>query len=55
MTGVSFLAAFVVAIALMIVMIARLRVHPFLAIMAISLVLALLAGLPLNDILKITK
>ena len=50
MTGVSFLAAFVVAIALMIVMIARLKVHPFLAIMAISLVLALLAGLPLKDI-----
>ncbi|MBQ8061545.1 MAG: GntP family permease [Bacteroidales bacterium] len=50
MTGIAFLAAFVVAIALMIVMIARLRVHPFLAIMAISLVLALLAGIPLNDV-----
>ncbi|MBR7003383.1 MAG: GntP family permease [Bacteroidales bacterium] len=50
MTGLAFLAAFVVAIVLMIVMVARLRVHPFLAIMAISLLLALLAGIPLVEV-----
>ena len=50
MTGIPFLVTFVVAIALMIVLIARLKVHPFLAIMGISLVLAILAGIRLNDI-----
>ena len=50
MTGVSLIIAFVVAIAAMILLISKLRVHPFLAILLVSLVLALLAGIPLTQI-----
>ena len=50
MTGLPLIISFVIAIVVMIYMIARLKVHPFLAIMAISLLLALLAGIPLLDI-----
>ena len=50
MTGIPFLVTFVVAIALMIVLIARFKIHPFLAIMGISLLLAILAGIKLVDI-----
>ena len=45
MTGTALIIAFVVAIILMIVAISRWKVHPFLAIMGISLILALLAGI----------
>ena len=50
MTGISLIIAFVVAIVAMILLISRLRVHPFFAIMAVSLVLALLAGIPLKQV-----
>ena len=50
MTGLPLIIAFVVAIVLMIVAISKFKVHPFLAIMAISLILALIAGLPLTGI-----
>ena len=50
MTGVPFLIVFVLAIAAMIVLISRLKVHPFFSIMGISLVLAVLAGIPLRQI-----
>lgn len=50
MTGIPFLVTFVVAIALMIVLIARYKIHPFLAIMGISLLLAILAGIKMVDI-----
>ncbi len=50
MTGISLIIAFVVAIVAMILLISRLKVHPFLAILLISLVLALLAGIPLKQI-----
>ena len=50
MTGIPFLVTFVVAIAVMIVVIARYKVHPFLAIMGISLLLAILAGIKMVDI-----
>ena len=53
MTGIPFLAAFIVAIIAMIFIISRLKVHPFLAILGISLLLAFLAGIPLNDIPRI--
>ena len=49
MTGIWLIIAFVVAIVAMILLISKLKVHPFLAIMLISLVLALLAGIPLTD------
>lgn len=50
MTGITLIVAFVIAIALMIYMIAKLKVHPFLALMTISIALALIAGLPLTQI-----
>ncbi len=50
MTGVPLIIAFVVAIVVMIVLISKLKVHPFLSIMAISLLLAILAGIPLTQI-----
>ena len=50
MTGLSLIIAFVVAIVAMILLISKLKVHPFLAILLISLVLALLAGIPLKQV-----
>ena len=50
MTGIALIIVFVVAIAAMIVLISRFKVHPFLTIMGISLLLALAAGLPLRQI-----
>ena len=50
MTGVPFLIVFVLAIAAMILLISKLKVHPFFSIMGISLVLAILAGIPLRQI-----
>ncbi len=50
MTGISLIIAFVVAIVAMILLISKLKVHPFLAILLVSLVLALLAGIPLKQI-----
>ncbi|MBR3019687.1 MAG: GntP family permease [Clostridia bacterium] len=50
MTGVPLIIAFIVAIVAMILLISKLKVHPFLAIMGISLLLAILAGIPLTQI-----
>ncbi|MEE1113826.1 MAG: GntP family permease [Eubacterium sp.] len=50
MTGLPLIFAFVVAIVVMILLISKLKVHPFLAIMLVSLVLGLVAGIPLVDI-----
>ena len=50
MTGIPFLIVFVLAIAAMILLISRLKVHPFFSIMGISLLLAVLAGIPLRQI-----
>ncbi|MBR3333338.1 MAG: GntP family permease [Clostridia bacterium] len=50
MTGLPLIIAFVVAIVLMILLISKLKVHPFLAIMAVSLLLAIVAGIPLTDV-----
>ena len=50
MTGIPLIIAFVVAIVAMILLISKFKVHPFLAILAVSLVLALLAGIPLRQI-----
>ena len=48
MTGLPLIIAFVIAIVLMILLISKLKVHPFLAIMAVSLLLAIVAGIPLK-------
>ncbi len=50
MTGLPLIIVFVLAIVVMIVAISRYKVHPFLSIMAVSLILALVAGIPLTEI-----
>ncbi|MBQ7064914.1 MAG: GntP family permease [Firmicutes bacterium] len=50
MTGVPLIIAFVVAIVVMILLISKLKVHPFLSIMGVSLLLAIIAGIKLTDI-----
>lgn len=47
MTGIPFLIVFILAIIVMIVLISKFKVHPFLSIMAVSLVLGLIGGIPL--------
>lgn len=50
MTGISLIITFIIAIIIMIWLIAKVKVHPFLALMGISLALAMLAGIELNRI-----
>ena len=50
MTGMALIIAFVVAVVLMIVAISKFKVHPFLSIMGVSLLLALVAGIPMTQI-----
>ena len=59
MTGIPLVIAFVIAIILMIVAISKWKIHPFLSIMSVSLLLAIVAGaillsvmLPLAGILS---
>ncbi len=47
MSGFSLIIAFVIAIVVMIVAISKYKVHPFLSIMGVSLLLGLTAGVPL--------
>lgn len=49
MTGIPFLIVFVIAIIFMIVMISKFKVHPFLAILLVSLALGIIGGIPLVD------
>lgn len=53
MTGLPLMIAFVVAVLAMLLMISRCKIHPFLSIMVTSLVLALLAGIPLPQVPKV--
>lgn len=46
MTGIALVIAFVIAIALMIIAISKFKIHPFLSIMAVSLLLQLLLEFP---------
>ncbi|HHY81868.1 MAG TPA: GntP family permease [Clostridiales bacterium] len=50
MSGIPLIIAFVIAIALMIFAISKLKIHPFLSIMAVSLLFGIVAGIPLTDI-----
>ena len=50
MTGLPLIIVFLLAIVAMILLISKLKVHPFLAIMAISLLLAVIAGIELVKI-----
>ena len=47
MTGFPLIIAFVIAIILMIVAISKFKIHPFISIMTVSLILGLVAGIPL--------
>ncbi|MBR2812778.1 MAG: GntP family permease [Solobacterium sp.] len=49
MTGFPLIVAFIVAIVVMIVMISKFKIHPFISIMLISVVLGILAGIPIVD------
>lgn len=53
MSGFVLMITFVIAISLMIIAISRWGVHPFLAIMGVSLLLAVVVGLPLTEIPEI--
>lgn len=50
MTGLPLILVFVAAVVLMIVAISKWKIHPFLSIMGISLILAIVAGIPLTNI-----
>jgi len=50
MTGIPLIIAFIVCIVLMILAISKLKLHPFLSIMAVALLLAIIGGIPLADI-----
>lgn len=52
MSGIGLVIAFILAIIFMIVAISKLKIHPFLSIMAVSLLLGLAAGIPLVNITK---
>lgn len=49
MTGLPLIFVFVLAIIVMITAISKFKIHPFIAIMIISLLLGLIAGIPLAD------
>ena len=49
MTGLPLIIIFILAVVLMIIMISKFKIHPFISIMLISVVLGLLAGIPITD------
>lgn len=50
MSGIGLIIVFVIAILVMILAISKLKIHPFLSIMSVSLILGLVAGIPLIDV-----
>ena len=50
MTGFPLIIAFIIAVILMIVAISKFKIQPFLSIMGVSLILGLVAGIPLVDV-----
>ncbi|MDR2480072.1 MAG: GntP family permease, partial [Treponema sp.] len=50
MTGLALIIVFIIAIIVMILAISKLRIHPFLSIMAVSLIFGLVAGIPLVNV-----
>jgi GntP family gluconate:H+ symporter len=49
MTGFPLIIAFIAAVVLMIIAISKFKIHPFISIMGISLILGLVAGIPIVD------
>lgn len=50
MQGTLLIIAFIVCIIIMILAISKLKIHPFLSIMGVSLLLSFLSGIPINNI-----
>ncbi|MBQ4342676.1 MAG: GntP family permease [Erysipelotrichaceae bacterium] len=50
MTGVPFVIVFIIAIVVMIVMISKFKIHPFLSILLVSMILGIIGGIPVTDI-----
>jgi GntP family gluconate:H+ symporter len=50
MSGFGLIIVFVIAIIVMILAISKLKIHPFLSIMAVSLIFGLIAGIPLVNV-----
>ncbi len=50
MSGVALIITFVLAVVIMIVSISKFKVHPFIAIMGIALLLGIVVGIPLKDL-----
>ncbi|MBC8587231.1 GntP family permease [Paratissierella segnis] len=50
MSGISLIISFIISVILMIVAISKWKIHPFISIMTISLLFAVVAGIPLEDI-----
>ena len=50
MSGIGLIISFIIAIVVMIVAISKFKVHPFIALMGISLLLAIVVGIPLANI-----
>lgn len=50
MTGLPFVFVFILSIVVMIFMISKLKIHPFLSILTVSAVLGLIGGIPFVDI-----
>ncbi|MBQ0025585.1 MAG: GntP family permease [Bacteroidales bacterium] len=50
MTGIALIVTFLLSIVLMIVAISKWKIHPFLSIIGVSLLLAIVAGIPLDSI-----
>lgn len=52
MSGIGLIIMFIVAVVIMILAISKFKVHPFLAIMGVSLLLGMAAGIPLEELPK---
>lgn len=52
MSGLGLIITFVIAVLIMILAISKFKVHPFLAIMGVALVLGMVAGIPLEELPK---
>jgi len=50
MSGFGLIIAFIISIVVMIIAISKYKIHPFLSIMGVSLVLGLIAGIPLINV-----
>lgn len=50
MTGLPLMAAFIVAIAILILMISKWKIHPFLSLLFVALIFGLIGGIPLAEI-----